>query len=200
MSTSERQLTEQGKERKQQLLDAAAALFADRGYGPTRIADICEAAGVAKGLFYWYFPTKETLFVELVRSMRTSLRRVQAAAMADTDDPLEKIRRGAAASVRYMSEHRAYFALLETERDDEQIVEVLRESNLVYSADATNLVRAAQKQGSIPDDHDPELLALGVTGTVSHFSHYHRLGRVDIDVDELGRFVGDWIVRALSGA
>ena len=46
--------TRHGEERKQQLLDAAARLFAERGYGATRIADICREAGVAKGLFYWY--------------------------------------------------------------------------------------------------------------------------------------------------
>ena len=48
-------------------IDAAAELFADNGYAATRIQDICKRAGVAKGLFYWYFPTKQELFAELVR-------------------------------------------------------------------------------------------------------------------------------------
>ena len=52
---NDRHLTSQGAERKQQLLDAAARLFAEQGYAATRVADIVEAAGVAKGLFYWYF-------------------------------------------------------------------------------------------------------------------------------------------------
>ena len=198
MSNTERQLTDQGRERKQQILDAAAVLFAERGYGQTRIADICVAAGVAKGLFYWYFENKESLFVELVRSMRTDLRRVQGAAMATTDNPLEQIRRASEASVLYMSEHRAYFALLEVEREDEQIIEVLRESSSVYSSDATRMVRRAQEQGLIPDEHPAELLAMGITGAVSHFSHFHRSGRMDLTVEELAVFVGGWIVRALG--
>ena len=45
-----RSLTRQGQERKQQLLDHAAELFAARGYADTRVVDIVEAAGVAKGL------------------------------------------------------------------------------------------------------------------------------------------------------
>jgi AcrR family transcriptional regulator len=69
-----RRLTEQGRERKQQLLDHAADLFSRRGYADTRVVDICEAAGVAKGLFYWYFENKEALFSELVTSMRLRLR------------------------------------------------------------------------------------------------------------------------------
>ena len=66
----DRRHTEQGNERKQQLLQAAEQLFTEKGYGSTRISDICAAAGVAKGLFYWYFPTKESLFAEQVRTMR----------------------------------------------------------------------------------------------------------------------------------
>ena len=61
----DRRLTAQGLERKQQLLDRAAELFAERGYAETRVIDIVRAAGVAKGLFYWYFENKEALFKEL---------------------------------------------------------------------------------------------------------------------------------------
>src|SRR4051794_25835376 len=71
--TAARQLTTQGQERKQQLLDCAAKLFAERGYEDTRIIDIVEAAGVAKGLFYWYFPNKEQLFRELAEEIRWRL-------------------------------------------------------------------------------------------------------------------------------
>lgn len=199
MATTERQLTDQGKERKQQILDAAEQLFADRGYATTRIADICETAGVAKGLFYWYFENKESLFAELVRSMHKQLRRVQGAAMGAHEDPIVRIRRATEASVRFMGDHRAYFSLLEVERADGTIDDVLRESSVVYIADAAKLVFEAQKAGAIPDDHDPELLAFGVLGSVSHFTHFHRTGQLEMPVDDLATFVADWVVRALGG-
>ncbi len=199
MAITDRQLTEQGKERKQQILDAAEQLFAERGYAPTRIADICETAGVAKGLFYWYFENKESLFAELVRSMRKQLRRVQGAEMAAYDDPIMRIRRATEASVRFMGEHRAYFSLLDVERADGTIDVVLQESSVVYIADAAKLVLEAQQAGAIPDDHDPRLLAFGVLGSVSHFTHFHRAGHLDLPVDDLATFVADWVVRALGG-
>lgn len=197
--TTNRRLTDQGRERKQQLLDAAVGLFASRGYAATRIADICDAAGVAKGLFYWYFETKESLFAELVRSMRTQLRRAQAHAMDPDADPVTRIRQGAEASVRFMAEHMAYFALLEMERNDQAILPVLREGADVYVTDTARLVREAQDAGLIRDDHDARLLAIGVHGAVSHFSYFHRSGRIDLSVDELAVFAGEWVVRALTG-
>ena len=188
--------TEQGLERKHQLLEAAATLFSTKGFANTRIADICAAAGVAKGLVYWYFATKEELFAELVRTMRLQLRRAQAAAMDVEADPLTRIRQGTEASVVFMAEHRSYFALLDVERADEAVAPLLREGSDVYATDVVRLVRDAQAAGLVADG-DPRLYATGVLGAVSSFSHALRNTDLDVDTDELARFVGDWVVRAL---
>ncbi len=194
-----RRLTDQGKERKQQLLDRAAALFAERGYASTRVIDVCDAAGVAKGLFYWYFENKEALFAELVRTMRLELRRAQGDAMDPTADPLTRIRQGAEASVRFTAEHRAFFSLFEVEQSDPAIAKLLRVGQDVHLADIVALLTEAQSLGLVPDDAPPELLALGVVGSVSYFTHFHRTGRLTMGVDELATYVGRWVVRALAG-
>lgn len=193
-----RRHTEQGNERKQQLLEAAEALFTDRGYGATRISDICARAGVAKGLFYWYFPTKESLFAELVRTMRQQLRRAQAAAMTADANPVTRIRQGAEASVRFMAEHQPYFALLDVERTDDALADVMKEGSDVYAGDVRRLVAEAQAAGLVPDA-DPAFYAVGVMGAVSSFSHAHRMGRVQMPIDELAQLVGEWVTRALTG-
>ncbi len=191
--------TDHGNERKQQLIDAAQQLFTERGYGATRISDICSAAGVAKGLFYWYFPTKESLFAELVRTMRQSLRRAQAAAMDPAADPVQRIRQGAEASVRFMAEHQTYFALLDVERTDDTLAGVMKEGSDVYASDVQRLVREAQALGMVADG-DPAFCTVGVMGAVSSFSHAHRRGRLTMPIDELAHLVGHWVVQALTGA
>ena len=50
---ADRLLTRQGRERKAEILRHAERLFAEQGYDATRIADIMDSSGVAKGLFYW---------------------------------------------------------------------------------------------------------------------------------------------------
>jgi AcrR family transcriptional regulator len=196
--TAPRRLTDQGKERKQQLLDAASALFAERGYADTRVVDICAAAGVAKGLFYWYFENKQALFADLVRSMRLRLRAAQAAALDPDADPLTRIRQGTEASVRFMAQHRAFFALLELEQSADGVAALLQEGTDVHTNDTALLVKEAQAAGKVADDRDPQLLALGVVGAVAHFTHFHRTGRIDLDVDALAAFVGAWVTAALT--
>jgi AcrR family transcriptional regulator len=194
-----RRLTDQGRERREQLLVAAGELFAERGYASTRIADICERAGAAKGLFYWYFDTKEALFADLVRDMRRRLRRARAEAIDPAADPLTQLRQGTEASVRFMAEHRSFFALLEVEQHAAAMAALLREGTDLHVADTARTIAEAQRSGWLPDDREPELLALGVVGAVAYFSHWHRSGRVVLDVDDLAAFVGDWVLRALAG-
>lgn len=52
--------------RRAQFLDVALALFAERGYHQTSIADIIERAGVARGTFYNYFDGKREIFASLL--------------------------------------------------------------------------------------------------------------------------------------
>lgn len=56
------------EERPKQILDAAFAVFAERGLAAARLDDIAKRAGLSKGTIYLYFPNKEELFREVVRS------------------------------------------------------------------------------------------------------------------------------------
>ncbi|WP_396206980.1 TetR/AcrR family transcriptional regulator [Gemmatimonas sp.] len=54
--------------RPHQILDAAFHEFGNRGLAGARLDDIAKRAGVAKGTIYLYFPNKEALFREMVRT------------------------------------------------------------------------------------------------------------------------------------
>jgi AcrR family transcriptional regulator len=191
----DRRLTAQGLERKQQLLDRAAELFAERGYAETRVIDIVRAAGVAKGLFYWYFDNKEALFRELAESIRLQLRREQGKVLDPDALPLVNLYRGTEASVLFMAEHSHYFSLLEVE--GRNFTDVLRQGTRQHIDDMIRIVRAGQAHGTIRED-DPELLALGVVGCVGHYSHFHRTGRITLPLPELAAFVARYVVHSLA--
>ena len=55
-------ITKEPEERKQEIFDAALKLFGEKGYEKTTITDIAKEIGVAQGLCYRYFPSKEVLF------------------------------------------------------------------------------------------------------------------------------------------
>lgn len=192
-----RRLTAQGRERRVQLIEAAGELFAERGYDDTRIVDIVERAGVAKGLFYWYFENKEALFRDLVEQNRLQLRRTQAGAIDPEAEPLRRIRQGAEASVLYMAKHARLFSLIEVETRSVQMGDVLRRGTEEHARDVAAIVAEGIDDGTVRDE-DPLLLAYGVVGAVGYYGHFQRTGRVSMDIDELAAFVGRFVVCSLA--
>lgn len=57
--------------RRQELLDIAARLFAERGYDSTTVDDLIRQAGLSKGAFYYYYPSKEALLEGLATQAAT---------------------------------------------------------------------------------------------------------------------------------
>jgi AcrR family transcriptional regulator len=58
----------------ERLLAAAEALFGQRSYSRTTVADICARAGMATGSFYAYFGSKAEIFAAVVRAINADLR------------------------------------------------------------------------------------------------------------------------------
>lgn len=194
-----RRHTGQGEERKQQLLEAAADLFSAKGYANTRVIDICDRAGVAKGLFYWYFETKDSLYAELMKLMRQRLRRVQAEAMDPEANAVERIRQAAMASMMYLAEHPTFFAFANDDSVTPALAQLARDGTEVYIQDAERLIREAQRTGHALDWLDPALAAVSVSATTRAFSELLRSGEQSRDPREVAAFAADWVVRALSG-
>ena len=59
--------------RRAELIDAALQLFLTSGYEKTMIIDIVKKAGVAKGTFYYYFPSKEAILEAIIASYATEV-------------------------------------------------------------------------------------------------------------------------------
>src|SRR5580700_11761328 len=73
----------EAKERtRQRLLDSAARIFAEKGFGGASLEEIAESAGYSTGALYANFANKDQLFMEVVaaRRARTAVRRAEAVA------------------------------------------------------------------------------------------------------------------------
>jgi AcrR family transcriptional regulator len=150
------------------LLEAAEEEFGQKGFYEAQIVDITRRAGVAHGTFYTYFPSKEAIFVELVREINTQLRAQLRAAIAGLHDRRQIERAGFRAFFEFIHNHpKAY--------------RIVREAEFVGSpknaAGRWYYERLAQGYTpalarAIEDDQvrplDPEILAYALMG-VGHF-------------------------------
>ena len=58
---------EQKEQRRMEILSVALDLFVQKGYAGTKTGEIAKAVGMSEGLMFHYFPTKENLYLELVK-------------------------------------------------------------------------------------------------------------------------------------
>lgn len=74
------------EDKRRQLLDAAVRVFARKGYHASRVGDIAVEAGVAHGLLYHYFASKDQV-LEAVFRENWSVLQARIASVEETDEP-----------------------------------------------------------------------------------------------------------------
>jgi TetR/AcrR family fatty acid metabolism transcriptional regulator len=161
-------MTTAATDKRRQILDAAVRVFARQGFHTCRVSDIADQAGVAYGLVYHYFSSKEqildTLFLERWDVMLAAI----AAADASDESPQRKL-------------HAIAGFIIDSYRHDPElmkviIVEVTRAANTFglthldkirdAYAGIASIVAAAQEDGSFRDDITPEFAAQAFYGSV----------------------------------
>ena len=154
-------------DKRRQILDAAVRVFARQGFHSTRVSDIADEAGVAYGLVYHYFRSKEQVLNELF-SERWSLLLATIEATDGETPPRERL-----ASV-------AGFIVDSYRHDPELmkviIVEVTRAANSfgrTHLPEIRNayeliaeIVAEGQAQGVFRDDIDPIFASMSFYGAI----------------------------------
>lgn len=80
------------KIRIDEILDVAEPLFAANGYQKTTISDIAQKLGVAQGMLYYYFKSKDEIFEALLnRQLPAFLTEIEKVSYSDTISPSHKI-------------------------------------------------------------------------------------------------------------
>jgi TetR/AcrR family transcriptional regulator, cholesterol catabolism regulator len=102
--------------RRRELVDAAAALFAERGYNQTSIADLSEATGLAAGGIYHYIGSKERLLLAICDELlEPLLERAREIAAAD-DTPSRQLREILRAWLAHIEAHLPHMLVFAQER------------------------------------------------------------------------------------
>ncbi len=81
---------ERSARRRERILDAAFTVFSRRGYRQAGVDEVGRQAETSKGGVYFHFPTKEALFLELLRTTADRLVAKVERSMTAVDDPIER--------------------------------------------------------------------------------------------------------------
>jgi TetR/AcrR family fatty acid metabolism transcriptional regulator len=83
--------TDEPKNTKERILDAALNIFSNKGYYGTAVDEIVEEANTSKGSMYFHFPNKEQLFLALVDQFANVLERNVTTAIEQSPKGMERV-------------------------------------------------------------------------------------------------------------
>lgn len=181
--------------RRAHIRDAAAGVFAERGFDGASTEAIRTAAGVGSGTLFHYFGDKRSIMVEIFTVSQAG----DAAFVASLDEcvPLAELRR-LLDHVLDGAEHPAagglVLAMMQLATRDEEFAGLLDRGDEQLRAALARLVAAAQRQGVVRRDLEPARAArwlLGLTDTL-----YLMLdGRLDVaaEIAELHRIASRYL-------
>jgi AcrR family transcriptional regulator len=175
------------EEKRRLIVDAAVRVFARKGYHAARVGDIAEEAGVAHGLLYHYFPSKEEVLATLFRENWSELLR-RFEQVAASDEPADEQLRGIAK------------ILLRTWRNNPDLVTVMvrdvaRSSHLQSQVDEIGLgfetiqrvIERGQEDGVFRRDIDPRLASWIFYGALEEILTGWVLGQLPDGDEEVAR-------------
>jgi TetR/AcrR family transcriptional regulator, fatty acid metabolism regulator protein len=145
------------EEKRRLLLDAAVRVFARKGYHTCRVGDIAEEAGVAHGLLYHYFSSKDEVLETVFRVTWSELLEAFRAVEDSDEPPREQLRRVAAILLRAWRRNPDLVRVLVREVGrSSQVQSKVDELGKAYQAIA-RIVANGQRKGAFRDDIDPRL-------------------------------------------
>lgn len=172
--SGERQLTEKGQERRSALLAYASRAFAETGYHPTSVADIVDGVGVGKGVFYWYFDSKEAMLREILRDSLSELQDVQSKAMVDAESPLDKLEQIVRSSLDWLIDNPAILRIVQFGWTEETFASAMLKGRAIMVASTTAIVAEAMDKGFISKG-SAAMVATALHGVIDELARsYHR--------------------------
>src|SRR5579862_239626 len=102
--------------RTEQILDAAARLFAEHGYADTDTQLLADKLGVGKGTIYRYFPSKKSLFLAAADRVMRQIREEIDNSIKDVVDPLDRIAMAIRTYLAFFAANPDFVELLMQER------------------------------------------------------------------------------------
>jgi TetR/AcrR family fatty acid metabolism transcriptional regulator len=193
-----KQLTKRGRERRRQLIDYATHRFAENGYHPTSVDELVNGIGVGKGVFYWYFSSKEQLLVEILEHTGHDLRRAQAQAIGDEADPVKRLELGIRSTMRWLAANQDAFTLFQFAATQEGLADVVRAEQDLALADTVTLVKGFLGSGR-GADASAQILANAIIGVSNQLSQ-RLLIEKGKSPDEVADAAVSFCLRGLLGA
>ncbi len=186
--------------RRAEIVEAAVALFSERGYRNATMGELADRLGFTKPALYYYLGSKDTLLVEILGSSFDRLEEALDEILASTSDPAEWFRALVERHVKAASEPttRILSTIDLTDGGMEPLVlEAARDRNRQYLIRVAQVISTGQDRGVFRRDLDPKVVAFGLIGMCSWVARWYQPGG-RLDADDISRIYATLLLESMS--
>jgi AcrR family transcriptional regulator len=176
-------LIKQEADSKYIILLAAQAEFALHGLSGARVDSIAVRAGLNKRLIYYYFRSKDQLFLEVLEHAYSEIRRAEQALHLDQIDPVQAVRQLITFTWDYYLDHPEFISLLNSENQS-QAAHLKNSKNIQASTSPLIkmidfVLQKGREKGLFRDGIDPIQLYISIAGICYFYlSNSHTLSTI----------------------
>ncbi len=168
-----------------EILEAAKRVFAEKGFAAATIDEIAQEAEFSKGALYFYFDSKEDLFLSIIRQITDELEGKIREVVGESTDVQDKIESLVNSHLSFFERDKEFFQIIASEHPrleaetEGRLKGELRERILKY----LNVIEEVMKEGvskGMLKDINPSTLATALIGIIHSFiRQWILLGRKD---------------------
>ena len=147
----------------------ASRRFAENGFHPTSVSEIVDGVGVGKGVFYWYFPSKDELLLDILRDALLDLRRTQQRAITPAKDPLQRLELGVKSTLEWSASHPDILRLVMFGWTEESFAAALEKGRRILISDTARHIEEAMAAGMIARG-DATIMATAIRGVTDELA------------------------------
>lgn len=187
-------------EKFQRILDAAAAVFAEKGFHVARVADIAARAGVADGTVYLYFKSKEDVLMTAINTAFDAFVSNARKELAAIDDPREKLRKLAFLHLSALGANRNLAVVFQMElRQSARFLAPFSHEHMVeYLRIVREAIREGQQKGVFRADVNEKIAANCFFGALDEMVTSWVLAESDYPLEGAASPVAEIILRGLE--
>ena len=172
------------EQRRESLIEAAAAVFSRKGFANARVSDIAEEAGVGKGTVYEYFTSKEELFLAVFRHLDREFQQRLEERVRRADSACGRIRAIFEAGAEFMEAQPELYAMsldfwaaVREGELQEDFSRTFLEALAGYRQLTAEILGEGQRRGELGGHFDPEKVALFIVAAMDGMGFHHFLDR-----------------------
>jgi TetR/AcrR family transcriptional regulator, cholesterol catabolism regulator len=158
-----------GQRRREELLEIACRVFAEKGFDGATLQDIADRFGVLKGSLFHYIQSKDDLLYEIIDGVYLGAEDAIWPIAGETGPAVSRLRQLIVAYVRYVTDNQPAVTVLL--HDLNALAPARR--HLIVEREEQNrrrlieLIAAAQAEGGVRSDVDPGLVSLALLGAMN---------------------------------